>query len=66
MKDFEQLLYKDSILQKFQTKLRKFLSKGHIEVLDQIYNLKVTNNKREYLLFSFRKLTILKLRFFKI
>lgn len=40
MKDFEQLLYKESIIQKFQTKIRKFLNKGHIEVLDKIYNFK--------------------------
>ena len=46
--NFLNLLIKDSILQKFQNNLRNLLSKGNIEVLDKIYNLKVTNNKREY------------------
>jgi hypothetical protein len=47
MNDFEQLLYKNSILKKSQLKLRKFLSKSHIEVLEQVYTLQVTDNKRK-------------------
>jgi len=47
MKDFESLLYKESTLQKFQTKWTKNVSEGHIKVLEQIYTLKVTDNKRE-------------------
>lgn len=31
----------------FQLKLRKFLNKSHIEVLEQVYTLQVTDNKRE-------------------
>jgi DNA polymerase type B, organellar and viral len=64
--DFESLLIKQSILEKIQTKWIKNLSLGNIHIRNELYTLQVTNNKREYLLFSFRKLTILKLRFFKI
>jgi len=45
--DFENLLFKESTLQKIQTKWIKFLSKGHIQVLDQMYTMKVTENKRK-------------------
>jgi len=45
--DFENLLFKESTLEKIQTKWRKFLNKGHIEVIDQMYTLKVTENKRK-------------------
>jgi hypothetical protein len=47
MSEFEQLLNKKSILKKSQIKLRKFLNKNHIEVLEQIYTLQVTDNKRK-------------------
>jgi len=45
--DFEKLLFKESTLEKFQTKWIKKLSKGQIEVIDQLYTLKVTDNKRK-------------------
>jgi hypothetical protein len=47
MNDFEELLNKDSILHKSQLKLRKLLNKSHIEVLEQVYSLQVTDNKRK-------------------
>jgi hypothetical protein len=47
MNDFDQLLIKNSILKKSHLKLRKFLNKSHIEVLDQVYTLQVTDNKRK-------------------
>jgi DNA polymerase type B, organellar and viral len=47
MNDFENLLYKDVFLEKSQTKWFKNIEKGHISVLEQIYTLKVTDNKRE-------------------
>lgn len=63
MKDFEQLLYKDVFITKSQTKWMRNLNEGEIKLLDQVYTLKVTDNKRkllynkrEYLLFSFCKL----------
>jgi len=45
--DFKNLLFKQSTLQKFKTKWRKFLNEGHIKVLDQLYTLQVTDNKRK-------------------
>jgi hypothetical protein len=45
MKDFEFLLNKDALLQKQQTKWIRNLSKGHISLLEQVYTLKVTDNK---------------------
>ena len=56
MKDFEFLLFKDNFLEKVQTKWTKNLSEGHIKVLEQMYTLKVTDNKRE-LIFENNKLT---------
>jgi hypothetical protein len=47
MKDFENLLYKDAFIEKFQTKWMKNLSKGQIKLLESIYTLKVTDNKRQ-------------------
>jgi len=47
MENFEELLYKNSLLVKTQLKLRKFLNKSHIEVLEQVYTLQVTDNKRK-------------------
>lgn len=55
MKDFESLLFKDSYLEKIQTKWTKNLSEGHIKVLKQMYSLKVTDNKKE-LIFKNNKL----------
>jgi len=45
--DFDNLLFKESTLQKIQTKWRKNLKEGHIELLEQMYTLKVTENKRK-------------------
>jgi hypothetical protein len=45
--DFENLLLKQSILQKYHDKWVKNLSEGHIEVLNYLYTLKVTDNKRQ-------------------
>ena len=47
MNDFEQLLYKESILKKIQTKFIRNLSEGNIKLLEQIYTLQVTDNKRK-------------------
>jgi len=49
MKDFEQLLYKDSFIEKYQTKWTRNLSEGYINIniLNQLYTLKVTENKRQ-------------------
>jgi DNA polymerase elongation subunit (family B) len=56
LEDFSNLLYKDSFIRKFQTKWFKKLSAGHIEVLDQLYTLKVTENKRKLIFDSNNKL----------
>lgn len=40
-------IYKESILKKTQNKLRKFLNKSHIEILESVYTLQVTDNKRK-------------------
>lgn len=45
--DFESLLFKQSWIQKTQVKWRKNLSLGHISVLNEVYTLKVTSNKRK-------------------
>jgi hypothetical protein len=45
--DFEGLLNKESILQKLQTKWIKNLGLGNISVIDQLYSLKATQNKRQ-------------------
>jgi DNA polymerase type B, organellar and viral len=47
MDDFESLLFKESVLKKLQTKWNKHISEGHIKVIDQLYTLKVTENKRK-------------------
>jgi hypothetical protein len=47
MQDFEQLLYKESFIHKIQTKWRKSLSDGHIKVLQELYTIKITDNKRK-------------------
>jgi DNA polymerase type B, organellar and viral len=45
--DFEKLLVEQSILGKFQNKWIKNLSDGNIEVRNELYTLKVTDNKRQ-------------------
>ena len=45
--DFKSLLYKDTFIKKVQNIWRKYLSEGHIEILEQLYTLKVTENKRK-------------------
>ena len=45
--DFENLLFKQSILQKFQNKWIKHLTEGNIEIINEMYTLQVTDNKRE-------------------
>jgi DNA polymerase type B, organellar and viral len=45
--DFESLLYKDVHLQKHQTKWLKNLTEGQIDLREQIYTLKVIDNKRK-------------------
>ena len=45
--DFESLLFKDAFLEKNQTKWFRNLSEGQINILEQIYTLKVTENKRK-------------------
>jgi len=47
--DFETLINKDSKLIKTQDKWYKDISKGHIEVKNQLYTLQQTDNKRELL-----------------
>jgi hypothetical protein len=47
MDDFNFLLVKDNLLEKTQTKWFKNLSEGNISLLNQLYTLKVTDNKRE-------------------
>lgn len=46
LKDFKNLLYKDSFIRKFQTKWFRDLSKSEIQLLEQVYTLKMTDNKR--------------------
>jgi len=45
--DFEKLLLKKTTLQKFQNKFMRNLQEGNIRLLEQIYTLQVTDNKRE-------------------
>ena len=47
MNDFNNLLYKDAFIKKSQTKWMRNLSEGQIKLLDQLYTLKVTDNKRQ-------------------
>lgn len=47
MKDFENLLNKDAILEKTHTKWMRNLSDAKITLLEQLYTLKVTDSKRE-------------------
>jgi hypothetical protein len=45
--DFESLLYKDAFLEKNQTKWKKHIEEGNISVINQLYTLQVTDNKRK-------------------
>jgi hypothetical protein len=47
MNDFETLLNKDVFIQKHQSKWFRNLSEGKINILEQVYTLKVTENKRQ-------------------
>ena len=47
MNDFEQLLNKNALLKKYQTKWFRNLSEGQINLLEQVYTLQVTDNKRK-------------------
>jgi len=47
LKDFEQLLYKDVFIEKTQSKWFRSLELGKIEILKEVYTLKVTDNKRK-------------------
>nr|AWX52929.1 hypothetical protein [Lactarius sp. (in: basidiomycete fungi)] len=47
MDDFNNLLFKQSFLQKLQIKWRKNLEMANISVLEEVYTLKVTDNKRK-------------------
>ena len=45
--EFDSLLFKQSILEKFQYKWIKNFSDGNIEIRNDLYTLQVTNNKRK-------------------
>ena len=45
-KDFENLLIKDTFISKSQSKWFRNLSESKINILEQLYSIKVTNNKR--------------------
>jgi DNA polymerase type B, organellar and viral len=45
--DFENLLYKDALIKKSQTKWMRNISAGKITLLDSVYTLQVTDNKRK-------------------
>lgn len=45
--DFEKLLFKDALIEKSQTKWFRKLSEGKIDILNEVYTLKVNDNKRE-------------------
>jgi DNA polymerase type B, organellar and viral len=47
MNDFELLLNKDSLIEKYQDKWIRKLSIGKINILNELYTLKVNDNKRE-------------------
>jgi hypothetical protein len=47
MDNFENLLFKESLLEKFQSKWLKNLTDGDIQVREYLYTLKVTDNKRK-------------------
>jgi len=45
--DFEKLLVKDFYIEKSQTKWSRNLSEGKINLLNELYTLKITDNKRQ-------------------
>jgi DNA polymerase type B, organellar and viral len=45
--DFENLLYKDALIEKSQTKWFRKISEAKINLLEEIYTLKVNENKRK-------------------
>jgi hypothetical protein len=45
--DFKKLLSKNSLLTRIQEKWFRKISEGKITILEQIYTLKVTDNKRK-------------------
>ena len=45
--DFDSLLSRESYIQKYQFKWLKFLSEGDIKIREDLYTLKVTENKRK-------------------
>lgn len=45
--DFEKLLFKDALIEKSQSKWFRKLSSGKIDILNEVYTLKVNDNKRE-------------------
>jgi hypothetical protein len=47
MEDFENLLLKDALLEKSQVKWRRNLSEAKINLLNELYTLKVNDNKRD-------------------
>jgi DNA polymerase type B, organellar and viral len=47
MEDFENLLLKDVLLEKSQVKWRRNLSEAKINLLNELYTLKVNDNKRD-------------------
>jgi DNA polymerase type B, organellar and viral len=47
LQDFKILLYKDSFIEKTHTKWFRNLTKAEIQLLEQVYTLKVTDNKRK-------------------
>ncbi len=47
LNNFEDLLKKDSFLKRIQTKWRKNLSEDNMSILNEVYTLQVTNNKRK-------------------
>jgi hypothetical protein len=56
--DFSKLLNKESFIQKLQIKWRKNLEEGNISVINQLYTLKVTDNKRKLIYDNNNKLVL--------
>jgi hypothetical protein len=52
------LLFKKSFIQKYQDKWIINLSEGHISILNQLYTLRVIDNKREWIYNNNNKLYI--------
>jgi hypothetical protein len=47
MNDFKYLLEKNNLIKKEQFKWKRSLSEGKINILEEVYTLKVTDNKRK-------------------